>query len=77
MRRQDVSGRSGDGEGRLDLVTWAGYVEDGSSDPAVDWVTPFEQATGCQVSARVANTPDELVAMMRDGAYDGASAPAT
>jgi putative spermidine/putrescine transport system substrate-binding protein len=68
---EDVLRRSGDGEGRLDLVTWAGYVEDGSSDPAVDWVTPFERATGCRVTARVASTPDELVAMMRSGAYDG------
>jgi putative spermidine/putrescine transport system substrate-binding protein len=64
----------GEGEGSLALVAWAGYVEDGSSDPAVDWVTPFEQATGCRVSARVADTPDEMVALMRSGAYDGASA---
>jgi putative spermidine/putrescine transport system substrate-binding protein len=64
----------GSGEGRLDLVTWAGYVEDGSSDPAVDWVTPFERRTGCRVNVRVADTPDEVVELMRTGAYDGASA---
>jgi putative spermidine/putrescine transport system substrate-binding protein len=40
----------GAGEGSVNLVAWAGYVEDGSTDPKVDWVTPFEQATGCQVN---------------------------
>ena len=30
----------GKGEGEVNLIAWAGYVEDGSTDPAVDWVTP-------------------------------------
>src|SRR4051812_21831809 len=33
----------GAGEGKLSLISWAGYVEDGSTDPKVDWVTPFEK----------------------------------
>ena len=33
----------GEGEGEVNLIAWAGYVEDGSTDPAVDWVTPFEE----------------------------------
>ncbi len=37
----------GEGEGEVNLIAWAGYVEDGSTDPEVDWVTPFEEATGC------------------------------
>jgi putative spermidine/putrescine transport system substrate-binding protein len=64
----------GRGEGRVDLVTWAGYVEDGSSDPAVDWVTPFERRTGCRVTVRVADTPDDVVKLLRTGEYDGAGA---
>jgi putative spermidine/putrescine transport system substrate-binding protein len=48
----------GQGEGRVDLIAWAGYVEDGSTDPKVDWVTSFEEETGCQVNAKVANTSD-------------------
>ena len=36
----------GDGEGELNLIAWAGYAENGSNDPKVDWVTPFEQQTG-------------------------------
>jgi putative spermidine/putrescine transport system substrate-binding protein len=64
----------GKGEGRLSLVAWAGYVEDGSTDPKVDWVTPFEKETGCQVSVKVGNTSDEMVTLMRTGQYDGVSA---
>jgi putative spermidine/putrescine transport system substrate-binding protein len=64
----------GDGEGRVDLIAWAGYVEDGSTDPKVDWVTDFEQQTGCQVNVKLGNTSDEMVTLMRTGNYDGVSA---
>src|SRR5215208_1747627 len=64
----------GDGEGRVDLIAWAGYVEDGSTDPNVDWVSDFEQQTGCQVNTKVGNTSDEMVTLMRTGNYDGVSA---
>ena len=40
----------GEGEGEVNLIAWAGYVEDGSTDPKVDWVTDFEKETGCQVN---------------------------
>src|SRR3954452_9416550 len=43
------------GEGKLNIINWAGYAEDGSNDPKVDWVTPFEKQTGCQVTSKVAN----------------------
>ncbi len=33
----------GEGEGELNLVGWAGYAEDGSTDPKVDWVSDFEK----------------------------------
>jgi putative spermidine/putrescine transport system substrate-binding protein len=64
----------GPSEGRLDLVVWAGYAEDGSTDKTVDWVTPFEKQTGCQVNTKVADTSDSMVALMRTGRYDGVSA---
>ena len=38
----------------VDLIIWAGYVEDGTTDPKVDWVTDFEKKTGCQVNSRSA-----------------------
>jgi putative spermidine/putrescine transport system substrate-binding protein len=64
----------GAGEGKLDIIAWAGYAEDGSTDPKVDWVTPFEQKTGCQVNVKIGNTSDEMVTLMRTGRYDGVSA---
>jgi putative spermidine/putrescine transport system substrate-binding protein len=64
----------GDGEGRVDLIAWAGYVEDGSTEPNVDWVSDFEQTTGCQVNVKLGNTSDEMVTLMRTGNYDGVSA---
>jgi putative spermidine/putrescine transport system substrate-binding protein len=64
----------GKGEGELNLIAWAGYVEDGSNDPKVDWVSDFEKQTGCQVNVKVAGTSDEMVDLMRTGDYDGVSA---
>jgi putative spermidine/putrescine transport system substrate-binding protein len=57
----------GKGEGALNLISWAGYVEP-------EWVEPFEQKTGCKVNDKVAGTSDEMVALMRTGQYDGVSA---
>ena len=64
----------GDGEGQLNLIAWAGYAEDGSNDSTADWVTPFEQKTGCQTNVKIGNTSDEMVQLMRTGQYDGVSA---
>ncbi len=64
----------GEGEGEVNIIAWAGYVEDGSTDPAVDWVTPFEEATGCQVNVKTGNSSDEMVQLMQTGEYDGVSA---
>jgi putative spermidine/putrescine transport system substrate-binding protein len=64
----------GPGEGQLNIIAWAGYAEDGSTDPKVDWVTPFEKATGCQTNVKIGNTSDEMVTLMRTGRYDGVSA---
>src|SRR5215468_6799690 len=64
----------GQGEGQVNLVAWAGYVENGSDDPKVNWVTPFEQQTGCKVNVKVAGTSDEMVTLMKSGDYDAVSA---
>ncbi|MFI6330879.1 ABC transporter substrate-binding protein [Micromonospora chersina] len=64
----------GAGEGQVNVVAWAGYVEDGSTDPKVDWVTDFEKQTGCQVNVKVAGTSDEMVTLMKTGEYDVVSA---
>ena len=64
----------GAGEGQLNLVNWAGYAEDGTNDKTVDWVHPFEKATGCKVNDKIGNTSDEMVTLMKSGQYDGVSA---
>ena len=64
----------GDGEGEVNIIAWAGYAEDGSTDPAYDWVTDFEKSSGCKVNVKVGNTSDEMVELMRTGEYDGVSA---
>ncbi|ROO89667.1 putative spermidine/putrescine transport system substrate-binding protein [Actinocorallia herbida] len=61
-------------EGQVNIVNWAGYVEDGSTDPKVDWVTEFEKTTGCTVNSKVAGTSDEMVTLMKTGEYDLVSA---
>ncbi len=60
----------GDGEGQVDIVAWPGYVERGETDAAFDWVTRFEEATGCKVNVKTANTSDEMVALMNEGGFD-------
>jgi len=50
----------GTGEGQLNLIAWAGYL-----DP--HWVKPFQQQTGCMVNGKIANTSDEMVALMNNG----------
>jgi putative spermidine/putrescine transport system substrate-binding protein len=64
----------GKGEGALNLIAWAGYAENGSNDPKVNWVGPFEQQTGCKVNVKIGNTSDEMVQLMKTGEYDGVSA---
>jgi putative spermidine/putrescine transport system substrate-binding protein len=64
----------GEPEGELNIVAWAGYAEDGSTDPSVDWVTPFEEETGCQVNVKTAPTSDDMVNLMKTGQYDVVSA---
>ena len=64
----------GDGEGAVNLIAWAGYVENGTTDPAVDWVTGFEAETGCKVNVKNANSSDEMVELMQSGEYDSVSA---
>ena len=61
----------GAGEGELNLVIWSGYAEDGSTFPEYDWVTPFEEATGCQVNTAVQADSANGVQLLRSGEYDG------
>ncbi|MEV1128832.1 ABC transporter substrate-binding protein [Agromyces sp. NPDC049794] len=60
----------GEMEGKVSLLAWPGYVEDGSNDPAVDWVSSFEEETGCEVESKTYGTSDEAVNLMKSGDYD-------
>jgi putative spermidine/putrescine transport system substrate-binding protein len=65
----------GANEGALNLLAWAGYAENGSTDKKADWVTPFEKATQCTVSVTVPKSADDMYELMRSGKYDAASVP--
>jgi putative spermidine/putrescine transport system substrate-binding protein len=59
---------------QINILPWPGYAEDGSNDPTVDWVTPFEKQTGCQANVKYFGTSDEAVNLMKTGEYDVVSA---
>lgn len=60
----------GEMEDSVSILAWPGYVEDGSNDPKVDWVTGFEDKTGCSVTYKPYGTSDEAVNLMKTGEYD-------
>jgi putative spermidine/putrescine transport system substrate-binding protein len=67
----------GPGEGKLNLIAWAGYVVGGAGGEQItgyDWVTPFETATGCKVTVKVGLDSGNMVQLMKTGQYDGVSA---
>jgi len=70
----DMLKELGKGEGAVNIVVWAGYVENGSTDPKVDWVSDFEKSTGCKVNVKNGATSDDMVALMKTGEYDVVSA---
>src|SRR5688572_33052586 len=64
------SSGGGDLEGALSIVSWAGYIERGETDPNFGWVTQFETETGCIVTNKTVATSDEMVALMNEGGCD-------
>jgi putative spermidine/putrescine transport system substrate-binding protein len=57
-------------EGHLNLIAWEGYAQP-------QWVSPYEKATGCQVSVKYAGSSSEMVSLMANGGggqYDLVSA---
>lgn len=57
-------------EGQVNIVAWPGYIERGETMAEFDWVTKFEEASGCKVNVKTANTSDEMVALMNEGGFD-------
>jgi spermidine/putrescine-binding protein len=61
--------------GVLRLLVPPGPVQNGNVDPRDDWVTPFEQQTGCQVQLKYAETDAQAINDVNKGIgrsyYDG------
>ncbi len=57
-------------EGEVAIVAWPGYIERGANVSDYDWVTGFEQETGCKVTVKDAATSDEMVQLMNSGGFD-------
>lgn len=57
-------------EDKVSILAWPGYVEDGSNDPAVDWVSDFEKQTKCEVTSKTYGTSDEAFNLAKTGDYD-------
>src|ERR1700712_2638537 len=60
----------GANEGSVSILAWPGYVEDGSNDPTVDWVSKFTKDTGCKVTSKTYGTSDEAFNLFKSGDYD-------
>lgn len=43
----------------INVLAWPGYVENGSTDKTVDWVTDFQKQSGCTVKPQIFGTSDE------------------
>jgi len=63
----------GDNEDALNLIIWDGYAEKGAVDQAYDWVTGFEDETGCKVNATPMTDSANGVQLLQSGQYDGGS----
>ena len=54
----------------MSILAWPGYAENGSNDPKVNWVKPFETATGCKATVKYFGTSDEAFNLFKTGQYD-------
>jgi putative spermidine/putrescine transport system substrate-binding protein len=54
-------------EQSVNVVVWDGYAEP-------QWTGKFERLTGCKVNATVADSSDEMLALVKTGQYDAVSA---
>jgi putative spermidine/putrescine transport system substrate-binding protein len=63
-------------EGKVSILDWPGYAVDGTvaGYEDVDWVTPFEDETGCKATIKDFNTSDEAFNLFHTGQFDVVSA---
>jgi len=63
-------GPASEGEGKLNILAWPGYVESGLTDTLIDWVTPFEDETGCQVTFIPYSNSEEAISLTQNANFD-------
>ncbi len=63
------------GEGAVSVLALRDYVEYGGDDPEVNWVSPFEESTGCKVSLTSVGDAEQLAERFAARPYDVLSAP--
>ena len=64
----------GEGEGAVSILAWPYYAEDGTFTDGLDWVSSFEEATGCEAEVKYFGTSDEAYTLFKSGDYDVVSA---
>lgn len=57
-------------ESTLRILALNGRIESGDSNPDIDWVSPFEDATGCKVKATLLESPDMIRGRLDKSDYD-------
>jgi len=69
-----MADKVGEGEGAVNILAWPGYAESGKNDPDVDWVSDFEETTGCKANVKEFPTSDEAINLINQGGWDVVSA---
>ncbi len=64
----------GEGEGAVSILAWPYYAEDGTFTDGLDWVSSFEEDTGCEAEVKYFGTSDEAYTLFKSGDYDVVSA---
>ena len=73
-KKPDNGGSAPKTGGSVAILAWPGYAENGSTSKDVDWVTPFEQQSGCKATVKTFGTSDEAFQLFNTGQYDVVSA---
>ena len=57
----------GEGEGAVSILAWPYYAEDGTFTDGLDWVSSFEEDTGCEAEVKYFGTSDEAYTLVQVG----------
>jgi spermidine/putrescine-binding protein len=57
-------------ETELDILALEGRIESGKNSSVYDWVTPFENATGCKVKAVLVDGNELFASHLENGKFD-------